>query len=86
MLRRRIEVVLDDLARQRPDELHAVQLHEQAVAQVSGADPGRLKVADDGDGLACTVTYQARRAASASIEAELDALVGRIDADYDGLS
>ena len=27
-----------------------------------------------------------RRVASASIEAELDALVGRIDADYDGLS
>ena len=45
-----------------------------------------LLVGDDGDGLACTVTYQARRAASASIEAELDALVGRIDADYDGLS
>ena len=45
-----------------------------------------LLVGDDGDGLACTVTYQARRAASASIEAELDALVGRIDDDYDGLS
>ena len=45
-----------------------------------------LLVGDDGDGLACTVTYQARRAASASIEAELDALVGRIDADYDSLS
>ena len=50
-------------------------------ALVVGSPNLLTKEMDDGE-LACTVTYQARRAASTKIEDELDALVERIDAGF----
>ena len=42
-----VEVVLDDTPGQGPHELHVVELHQQAVAQVARADAGRLQFAHD---------------------------------------